>query len=632
MSNFENRGLGLIKRSGTEKVTAFDSTQVFTINAAALPASLNLRSYFTAIKAQGDWNTCVAFSTCALVEYYLKRYNGVTIDLSESMAHHPTLGSEGAWLESAAEKMKARGICTEVLRQYPSSSEGYKFSETLTAGQMSDALTRLLKTVNRMTPSNYRSIIKQSLVDGNPVLAGLDVYGNFNAPVGGIVGPHDGTGYRGAHAVVIVGYDDSIAGGSWLIRNSWGTTWGDSGYAWYPFAEFEKVYHNEFVTISLESNPGAVFHEDFEDDSMTIPFSGDWVRTAKNALNGSYAYTNKDITHSQNAKTSFKVTVPSSTTNAYLSFFFKLSTEYLKDYFTVSVGGTGIRYLSGQDTVSQWYTYKLPIGTSEVTFEYSKDATGDAYDDAAYIDCVVVRGTGVTVSVGSGGGGAVPGNASVSITSSTSNSLTLSMSASGATSYNVYRSTSPSGTYSLVASGVTSPYTNTGLSSNTTYYYKVAGVNSFGTGPQSAYAYSTTNNSGGVTPTTIVEDFSDSSFDPRLNLSLGGWEYDSSVGYISVIVDSTASKSVTLNVDIPSGATSRTLKLDHKGMVFGGSGVYHTQVFVNGALKHTFTESGSQWRTQTINLGTGYQTIEIRASSTLSAWASAIDNIVVSWK
>ncbi|EJL31405.1 S8 family serine peptidase [Brevibacillus sp. BC25] len=230
--------------------------------------------------------------------------------------------------------------------------------------------------------------------------------------------------------------------------------------------------------------------------------------------------------------------------------------------------------------------------------------------------------------------GSVPGTPSVSVGSPTTSSLTLNMSATGAISFNVYRSTSPSGTYSLVASGVTSPYTNTGLTSNTAYYYKVAGVNSFGIGPQSAYAYGTTNASGGVTPTTIVEDFTDGSFDTRLNLSLGGWEYDSSVGSISAIVaDSTGSKSVTLNVDIPSGTTSRTLKLDHKGMLFGGSsGVYHTQVFVNGILKHTFTESDVQWRTQTINLGTGNQAIEIRASSTSSTWVTGIDNIVVSWR
>jgi C1A family cysteine protease len=40
----------------------------------------------------------------------------------------------------------------------------------------------------------------------------------------------------GGHAIVAVGYDDNLVigkdKGALLIRNSWGTGWGLSGYAW----------------------------------------------------------------------------------------------------------------------------------------------------------------------------------------------------------------------------------------------------------------------------------------------------------------------------------------------------------------------------------------------------------------
>jgi C1A family cysteine protease len=29
------------------------------------------------------------------------------------------------------------------------------------------------------------------------------------------------------HAVLLIGYEDS---GAWLVKNSWGTTWGESGF------------------------------------------------------------------------------------------------------------------------------------------------------------------------------------------------------------------------------------------------------------------------------------------------------------------------------------------------------------------------------------------------------------------
>jgi C1A family cysteine protease len=35
------------------------------------------------------------------------------------------------------------------------------------------------------------------------------------------------------HAVVLAGWDDTRgSNGAWLLRNSWGTGWGDKGYMW----------------------------------------------------------------------------------------------------------------------------------------------------------------------------------------------------------------------------------------------------------------------------------------------------------------------------------------------------------------------------------------------------------------
>jgi C1A family cysteine protease len=57
--------------------------------------------------------------------------------------------------------------------------------------------------------------------------------------------PGRGEKVEGGHAIMAVGYDDSLkikntssgetTVGAMLIRNSWGKTWGDGGYGWLPY-------------------------------------------------------------------------------------------------------------------------------------------------------------------------------------------------------------------------------------------------------------------------------------------------------------------------------------------------------------------------------------------------------------
>ena len=47
---------------------------------------------------------------------------------------------------------------------------------------------------------------------------------------GGVLNNLNYIGDEGGHAMVIAGYDDSR--GAFCIINSWGSVWGDNGYAW----------------------------------------------------------------------------------------------------------------------------------------------------------------------------------------------------------------------------------------------------------------------------------------------------------------------------------------------------------------------------------------------------------------
>jgi hypothetical protein len=69
--------------------------------------------------------------------------------------------------------------------------------------------------------------IKQAIYNYGPVWACVCAGTNFDAYKSGVLTKSDGTTVN--HAIVLCGWDDATS--SWVLRNSWGTSWGEnSGY------------------------------------------------------------------------------------------------------------------------------------------------------------------------------------------------------------------------------------------------------------------------------------------------------------------------------------------------------------------------------------------------------------------
>jgi len=96
-------------------------------------------------------------------------------------------------------------------------------------------------------PATVLTGVKTYLAAGVPSIFGFFGFGSFgNTDVkGGIPYPCPGEQAQWGHAIVAVGYDDKkkvtntkcnkAKTGAFLIRNSWGTAWGDQGYGWLPY-------------------------------------------------------------------------------------------------------------------------------------------------------------------------------------------------------------------------------------------------------------------------------------------------------------------------------------------------------------------------------------------------------------
>jgi len=138
----------------------------------------------------------------------------------------------GAYIRDGIKVAASLGVSLETLWPYDES----RYKERPTEAAFSDARHRRITEYARVrqdTPD-----LKRVLASGFPIIIGLTLYASFESDAVTATGivplPDQSESCLGGHAVLIVGYDDAQA--CYLVRNSWGKDWGDSGYFWLPYA------------------------------------------------------------------------------------------------------------------------------------------------------------------------------------------------------------------------------------------------------------------------------------------------------------------------------------------------------------------------------------------------------------
>jgi hypothetical protein len=104
------------------------------------------------------------------------------------------------------------------------------------------------------TPSQEQGVasvqdIKNCLVAYGGISVAVDASGFDNYTTGVM----RGTGHNIDHAVMIVGWDDSL--GAWKVRNQWGTSWGIQGYAWIAYGAYDIGTEAIWTTVTALPPP-----------------------------------------------------------------------------------------------------------------------------------------------------------------------------------------------------------------------------------------------------------------------------------------------------------------------------------------------------------------------------------------
>jgi C1A family cysteine protease len=222
---------------------------------AALSSGADLRAWCPPVEDQGNLGSCTAQAGVALLEYFERRASGSHVDASRLFLYKVTrnllgwTGDTGAYLRTTMAALVMLGAPPE--SYWPYDITRFEVEPTAFVYSLADnyeAVSYYRLDPTGTTPTQLLNRIKFYLNAKLPSMFGFRVYNSINqaADDGKIPYPFSGDQPVGGHAVVAIGYDDNLkikhraAGapsytGALLIRNSWGTDWGDGGYGWLPY-------------------------------------------------------------------------------------------------------------------------------------------------------------------------------------------------------------------------------------------------------------------------------------------------------------------------------------------------------------------------------------------------------------
>lgn len=209
---------------------------------AALPSHVDPLDTAFPIYDQKQTNACVGFSYKAAAQIVLKS----RVELSAGFIWYlgrKALGWEtrnaGCRIRDAIKAGNIYGCASEA--QYETSQA--RLATPPTGDAIAQAGDHPLLAYAAIEASLD---VKAAVAAGDPVILGTVLTESFEAAKGnGGFFPVPRGGMTGAHAMVVVGYDDSIYFPDWNVygglrlRNSWTTRWGDKGYGWMPYKHFD---------------------------------------------------------------------------------------------------------------------------------------------------------------------------------------------------------------------------------------------------------------------------------------------------------------------------------------------------------------------------------------------------------
>lgn len=210
-----------------------------------IPKQIDMRNFMTPVETQGDLHACVACALVGALEYLyvykiLNRWSCLKPrDYSRLFVYWYARVEDniqdidgGCHIRSAVKAVQDIGICRENTWSYETSKCNIEPNEDA----KNEAKSKTIHDYYRI--NDYNELLL-ALSQNLPVVFGATLYSSFDdVGINGIVNmPSDIEISTGGHSMLACGYD--LDKQIIIVRNSWGSQWGDKGYCYMPLAYFD---------------------------------------------------------------------------------------------------------------------------------------------------------------------------------------------------------------------------------------------------------------------------------------------------------------------------------------------------------------------------------------------------------
>jgi cathepsin B len=208
-------------------------------NLASIPASFDSRTKWPncthPIRDQQGCGGCWAFSASEVLSDRFCIATNQTINKVMSPQYliscdSQEMGCSGGYLYYSWKFLESTGDVSDTCSPYKSGNGLVPTCSSFTKCADNSTLRKYYAKTNSTKVFQNATAIQNEILVNGPVETGMDVYSDFMTYSSGIYATTAGATYLGGHAVKIIGWGNTNGTNYWIVANSWGTYWGESGY------------------------------------------------------------------------------------------------------------------------------------------------------------------------------------------------------------------------------------------------------------------------------------------------------------------------------------------------------------------------------------------------------------------